>query len=111
MAAVARRSSLVARRSSRVGRRAETGSAGRAGAMVPVSRPGGLMSTAIGNEAPPETPPETQGLDDVAVVLGGVIPDEDRPALLAAGVGAVFGPGTPLPVIAEGIRDAVHRRW
>ena len=35
-----------------------------------------------------------QGLDDVLVVLGGIIPDLDVPALQAMGVAAVFGPGT-----------------
>jgi len=36
-----------------------------------------------------------RGLADMLVVCGGVIPAEDIPALKAAGVAAVFTPGTP----------------
>ncbi len=35
-----------------------------------------------------------QGMDDVLVVLGGIVPEEDREALSQMGVSAVFGPGT-----------------
>lgn len=35
-------------------------------------------------------------LDELLVILGGIIPDADRDGLLAAGVDAVFGPGTPM---------------
>ncbi len=37
---------------------------------------------------------DEQGMDDVMVVLGGIVPEEDREALSAMGVSAVFGPGT-----------------
>jgi methylmalonyl-CoA mutase C-terminal domain/subunit len=37
-----------------------------------------------------------KGLDDVMVTVGGIIPDDDLPALREAGVTAVFGPGTTL---------------
>jgi len=40
-------------------------------------------------------------LDDVLVFAGGIIPDEDRPALAAAGVAAVFTPGAPLGDIVD----------
>ena len=40
------------------------------------------------------------GLDDVLLVAGGTIPQDDVPTLREMGVAAVFGPGTPL-------RDAV----
>jgi methylmalonyl-CoA mutase C-terminal domain/subunit len=40
-------------------------------------------------------------LDDVLVFAGGIIPDEDRPALAEAGVAAVFTPGAPLAEIAD----------
>ncbi len=45
------------------------------------------------------------GLTDVAVVVGGIVPDEDEDALLAAGVARVFHPGTALEDIAVFIRD------
>ena len=35
-----------------------------------------------------------QGMDDVLVVLGGIVPEEDRQPLADVGVSAVFGPGT-----------------
>jgi methylmalonyl-CoA mutase C-terminal domain/subunit len=44
------------------------------------------------------------GLADVAVFVGGIIPDDDVPALCGLGVRAVFGPGTPLGRIVEDVR-------
>jgi methylmalonyl-CoA mutase len=40
------------------------------------------------------------GRADILVVTGGVIPEQDKPALEAAGVTAVFGPGTVIPTAA-----------
>src|SRR5215217_2762038 len=51
-----------------------------------------------------------QGLDDVLVTAGGIIPDDDVPALKEAGVSAVFGPGTTIREVAEYIRGNVQRR-
>ena len=48
-----------------------------------------------------------QGLEDVLVVLGGIIPDADLPALKAMGVSAVFRPGTAMQDIVEFIKT--HR--
>ena len=45
-----------------------------------------------------------RGIDDMVVVAGGTIPDEDRDELLAAGVAAVFTPGTTTGEIVEFIR-------
>jgi methylmalonyl-CoA mutase, C-terminal domain len=45
-----------------------------------------------------------KGLDDVLVVLGGIIPDADLPSLKALGVAAVFRPGTPMQEIIDFIR-------
>jgi len=36
-----------------------------------------------------------RGADDIVVFGGGIIPDEDIPGLLEAGVSAIFTPGTP----------------
>jgi methylmalonyl-CoA mutase C-terminal domain/subunit len=52
----------------------------------------------------------TQGQGDVLVVVGGIIPAEDVPRLTAAGVAAVFGPGTTTGEIAAFIRENVVRR-
>ena len=49
----------------------------------------------------------SNGMDDVMVVLGGIIPDADVPALRALGIAAVFGPGTPMQEIVEFIRTHV----
>jgi methylmalonyl-CoA mutase C-terminal domain/subunit len=49
-----------------------------------------------------------RGLDDVLVTAGGIIPDEDVPALQAAGVAAIFGPGTTIAEVAEYIRSHVR---
>ena len=46
------------------------------------------------------------GLDDVIVFGGGIIPNEDRGALHAVGIRAVFGPGTPTSEILEFIQQA-----
>lgn len=45
------------------------------------------------------------GLADVAVIVGGIVPDEDEDLLLAAGVARVFHPGTALDDISAYIRD------
>jgi methylmalonyl-CoA mutase C-terminal domain/subunit len=49
------------------------------------------------------------GLDDVLVVAGGIIPDEDVPLLKEAGVHGVFGPGTATDDIVSFIRERVNR--
>ncbi len=51
-----------------------------------------------------------KGLDDVIVLVGGIIPNEDRPLLKAMGVAEVFGPGTPVTEIASYIRRAVKEK-
>ena len=37
-----------------------------------------------------------QGLDDVLVVIGGIIPDTDRARLREIGISGIFPPGTPM---------------
>ncbi|MFD9908741.1 cobalamin B12-binding domain-containing protein [Streptomyces sp. NPDC059063] len=50
------------------------------------------------------------GLDDVMVLVGGIVPSDDAEALRAAGVHEIFGPGTELAAIAASIRGFVERR-
>lgn len=45
-----------------------------------------------------------QGLDDVLVVAGGIIPEDDAQALLDSGVARIFPPGTPMAEIVSFIR-------
>jgi len=51
-----------------------------------------------------------QGRGDVLVVAGGVIPEQDWPALRAAGVADVFGPGTVIPQAALRLIDLLEQR-
>jgi methylmalonyl-CoA mutase C-terminal domain/subunit len=53
---------------------------------------------------------KAKGADDVLVVGGGVIPDEDIPGLIAGGIAAVFTPGTPTTTTAEFIRTNIKRK-
>ncbi len=49
------------------------------------------------------------GLGEVAVIVGGIVPDEDEQMLLDAGVARVFHPGTALADIATFVRAAAAR--
>ncbi|MGP6206811.1 cobalamin B12-binding domain-containing protein [Cuniculiplasma sp. SKW3] len=42
-----------------------------------------------------------RNIDDIALVGGGTIPDEDKPSLEAMGITGNYGPGTPLSVIID----------
>jgi len=48
-------------------------------------------------------------MEDVAVVVGGTVPDEDAEQLKRQGVAAVFQPGASLNAIVEFIRSSVVR--
>ncbi len=48
-----------------------------------------------------------QGAEDIVVIAGGVIPRQDYDMLYQAGVKCIFGPGTPIPVCAREVLDAV----
>ncbi len=50
---------------------------------------------------------KVEGLDDVQVFVGGIIPEEDMPALLAMGVTAVYGPGTATQQVIDDVRRFV----
>ena len=43
--------------------------------------------------------------EDIVVFGGGIIPDEDIPALHAAGLSMIFTPGTPLSEITDWVND------
>lgn len=49
-----------------------------------------------------------QGADEIVVIAGGVIPKQDYDFLYDAGVKCIFGPGTPIPVCARDVLDAVN---
>ena len=51
-----------------------------------------------------------QGMDDVLVTVGGIIPDDDVPVLKDAGVAGVFGPGTTIGEVAEFLRANARAR-
>ena len=51
-----------------------------------------------------------KGLDDVRVVVGGIIPDVDVPGLQAIGVDGIFLPGTPMQQIVEYITAHARNR-
>lgn len=49
------------------------------------------------------------GVEDIAVVVGGVIPAEDIPELEKLGIAAVFPSSTPLAEIVERVRELTER--
>ena len=51
-----------------------------------------------------------QGADDIIVIAGGVIPQQDYDFLYGAGVTLIFGPGTAIPEAARKVLDAVNAR-
>jgi methylmalonyl-CoA mutase C-terminal domain/subunit len=50
------------------------------------------------------------GVTDMVVFGGGIIPEEDVPALLHAGINKIFGPGASLEEIVRWVRDNVRPR-
>jgi len=51
-----------------------------------------------------------RGMDDVLVIGGGIIPEEDILALKQAGIAEVFGPGTPIQTIVKYINENVQMK-
>ncbi|NDH40447.1 MAG: methylmalonyl-CoA mutase [Gammaproteobacteria bacterium] len=49
-----------------------------------------------------------QGAEDIIVIAGGVIPQQDYAFLEQRGVALIFGPGTPIPEAARKVLDAVN---
>lgn len=50
------------------------------------------------------------GLDDVLVIAGGTIPEDDIPEIKAMGIAEVFGPGTSLAAIVTYLREHAPRQ-
>jgi methylmalonyl-CoA mutase len=51
---------------------------------------------------------KAEGAEDIVVIAGGVIPQQDYDYLYEAGVSLIFGPGTPIPDAARKVLDAVN---
>ncbi len=51
-----------------------------------------------------------KGLENTMVLAGGIIPEEDHPALQQMGVQGIFGPGTPTSEITDFIRKAIAEK-
>jgi len=51
-----------------------------------------------------------QGLDDVVIMVGGIVPDADIPVLEQLGVDRVFTPGAPLQGIVTWLAEALDAR-
>jgi methylmalonyl-CoA mutase, C-terminal domain len=49
-----------------------------------------------------------EGVDDILVVAGGILPDEDLPAIKEMGIKGCFGPGTSMEEISEFVRSNVQ---
>ena len=49
---------------------------------------------------------EARGIDDIPIFLGGIIPKDDIPELLAMGISHVFGPGTEMQTIISYVSAA-----
>ena len=55
---------------------------------------------------------EKLGGEDILVVGGGIIPEEDKPKLLKLGITGLFGPGSSFEAIVEHVRGRVRKeRW
>ena len=50
-----------------------------------------------------------KGVDDMLVIGGGIIPDEDIPALKEAGIAEIFGPGTSTGDIVKYIKNNIMK--
>ena len=49
-----------------------------------------------------------EDVDDILVVAGGILPDEDLPAIKEMGIKGCFGPGTSMEEISEFVRSNVQ---
>lgn len=50
------------------------------------------------------------GLEDVPLIIGGIIPDDDKPVLAELGVRGIFGPGTSTETIVAHIHEMLRAK-
>ena len=50
-----------------------------------------------------------RGVDNILCVVGGIIPQADRPMLKQAGVSEIFGPGSNLQEMTDYIKEAIQK--
>jgi methylmalonyl-CoA mutase, C-terminal domain len=53
---------------------------------------------------------QEHGLTDLPIVVGGIVPEEDVPALQEVGIKAVFGPGSSLRDITRTVRELAENK-
>ena len=53
---------------------------------------------------------EYDAFADTLIIVGGIVPDDDRKKLKDLGVAEIFGPGTPMKETIEFVRNNVHER-
>jgi len=51
-----------------------------------------------------------QGIDDILIIGGGVIPSKDKKLLEKQGITGNFGPGTPLQIIINHINSNIKKK-
>jgi methylmalonyl-CoA mutase C-terminal domain/subunit len=51
---------------------------------------------------------QENNVDDILIAAGGILPDEDLPAIKALGIKGCFGPGTPTDTIVQFVRDNIQ---
>ena len=49
-----------------------------------------------------------KGVKPVPLICGGIIPEEDKPALRELGIKGMFGPGTPIESIVDIIKGLIY---
>ena len=53
---------------------------------------------------------EYDAFEDTLIIVGGIVPDDDKKKLKELGVAEIFGPGTPMKETIEFVRENVPRR-
>lgn len=71
----------------------------------------GLSSLATDHLIVPQflTAMRNAGLGHIGVLVGGIVPDDERPALIDAGVKAIFGPGSSRAIIVDQVARTAQK--